>query len=100
MTEPRGFQQTLMVIVGLTIATAGVLFTLDNLDILSARAFIRYWPVALIAIGIAQFRQSDTTAARVRGTIWLVIGSFLFGRALGLWYFRIRDLFPLLLVLF
>ena len=100
MNHARGFKQTLMLIVGITIATAGILFTLDNLDILNARQFVRYWPIALIAIGVAQLRESDTAAARVRGAIWLVVGSFLLGRAFGLWSFRIRDVWPLLLVLF
>ena len=99
MTEPRGFQHTVLLILGLTIATAGVLFTLDNLEILRAREFVRYWPVALIAIGVAQLMQSDVTAARVRGTIWLVVGSILLSSQLGVWHVRIRDYWPLLLVL-
>jgi hypothetical protein len=98
MNQTRGSQQTIMLIVGITIAAAGILFTLDNLDILGARPFVRYWPIALIAIGLVQFMQSETPAARVRGTIWLAFGTFLFGRALGLWYFRPRDIGPLLLI--
>ena len=73
MTQPRGFQHTVLLILGLTIATAGVLFTLDNLEVLRAREFVRYWPVALIAIGVAQLiTPCSRTRRRVRpsGSGW------------------------------
>ena len=32
---------------GLVLASLGILFTLDNLHILEARDFLRYWPVTV-----------------------------------------------------
>ena len=98
MTSHRGFEHTVMLVLGLTIATAGVLFTLDNLHVLRAREFVRYWPLALVAIGIAQLAQAETPATQVRGMIWLVVGAALLGSRLGFWGLRIRDYWPLLLV--
>ncbi len=41
-------------ILGLAVVAAGVLFTLDNLDLVDADDFFLYWPVALILIGVTQ----------------------------------------------
>ena len=49
--EPRsGFRITGQLVLGVAIAILGVLFTLDNLHILRARDFLRFWPLALIAV--------------------------------------------------
>ena len=98
MTTHRGFEHTVMLVLGFTIVTAGVLFTLDNLHVLRAREFVRYWPVALVAIGVAQLAQAETPATRARGTIWLVVGAALLSSRLGFWPFRFRDVGPLVLV--
>ena len=36
---------------GILVIVAGLLFTLDNFGLVSARFLLRLWPVALIAIG-------------------------------------------------
>ena len=34
------------------VIVVGVLFTLDNLEIIDAREYLRYWPAGLVAIGL------------------------------------------------
>jgi hypothetical protein len=86
-------------VLGLTIATAGVLFTLDNLHVLRAREYIQYWPVALVAVGIVQMAQARAAAGVVAGGIWIFAGSVMLGNRLGLLRMNIWDFWPLFLVI-
>src|SRR5262245_43457310 len=42
---------TAQVLFGVFIIIVGVLFTLDNLEVLHAEDYLRYWPAGLLAIG-------------------------------------------------
>jgi hypothetical protein len=97
--EPRsGFRITGQLVLGVSIAVVGVLFTLDNLHILSARDYLQYWPLALIAIGLVHAGQSRTAAGVAGGAIWIVVGSALLGDRLGFVHVNIWNYWPLLLV--
>ena len=100
MTHEQGFQRTTQLVLGLTIAAAGVLFTLDNLQILRAGDTSDTGRLCFVAIGVAQIAQSRTSAGTVRGAIWLSIGGFLLGTRLGLWRFSIWVYWPVALILF
>lgn len=101
MSQPHpNFQRTVQLVLGLTIATAGLLFTLDNLNVLRAVDFMRFWPLAFVAIGVTQIVQGRTPSSAVGGAIWIAIGGHMIGRRLGLWDTRIWDYWPLLLVFF
>ena len=66
--EPRsGFRLTSQLVLGAAIAVVGVLFTLDNLHVLHAREYLRFWPVALIAIGLVHVSQAKTAAGTIGG---------------------------------
>ena len=43
-------------IVGLSIVAAGILFTLDNLGILDARDYLRFWPLVISTDSIGTCR--------------------------------------------
>lgn len=98
--EPRsGSRITGQLVLGVSIAVVGVLFTLDNLHILRARDYLQYWPLALIAIGLVHVGQSRTAAGVVGGVIWIVVGSALLGDRLGFVHANIWNFWPLILVL-
>ena len=99
MRQYRQRQPAVQVVIGAVIATLGVLFTLENLHILRARDFIRYWPIAFVAIGVAQIAQARTSARLWSGSIWIAIGGLLLASRLGLWDVNIWAFWPLLLVL-
>jgi predicted membrane protein len=95
----RGRGPTVQMIFGLMIVALGVIFTLDNLEVIDARDYLRFWPAGLVAIGLLKL----WTASR-DGHGWFG-GLFFVG--LGAWmlieqvvYIRIdvRDLLPLFLV--
>jgi predicted membrane protein len=85
-------------IFGIAIASLGLLFMLDNLDVLRARDFLRYWPVALIVVGIVHIVQARTSAGAVGGIIWLLAGVVLLGSRLDYFDFDLRDYWPVALI--
>jgi predicted membrane protein len=98
--EPRsGVRITGQLVLGVSIAVLGVLFTLDNLHILRAREALRFWPVALIAIGLVHLSQAKTAAGTVGGGVWILVGVVLLGGRLGFFHANIFSLWPLILVL-
>ena len=65
-------------VLGIAIIAAGLLFTLDNLGLVDVDDYIDYWPVALIAIGVAQLvgatRQKLAYAAVfIVGGAWILL---------------------------
>lgn len=96
--EPR-FRVTSQLLAGLFIIGAGVLFTLDNFGILDARAYLRFWPAALIAIGLVKYQQTGG-GGRLGASIFVVAGTWLLLDSLGIVDISIWQLWPLLLVLF
>ena len=86
-------------ILGLAIAVAGVLFTLDNLHILRAREYLEYWPIVLVAIGLVHASQAKSAAGVVGGGIWILVGAVLLGNRLGFIHSNIWNFWPLILVL-
>jgi len=98
--EPRsGFRVTGQLVLGVSIAIVGVLFTLDNLHILRAREYLQFWPVALIAIGLVHVSQARTGAGTVGGGVWILVGLVLLGNRLGFIHANIWTFWPLILVL-
>jgi hypothetical protein len=95
-SAPR-IRLTSQLFAGLLIAALGVLFTLDNLNILRARDVLRYWPAIFLAIGISQLVQARSIATMIGGSIWIVFGSVLLGERLHLISSGLRF-WPLLLV--
>lgn len=98
MTEPRRVWLTPQLIIGLAVAIAGVLFTLDNLGVLRARDFLRFWPVVLLVIGASQLAQARTPARVVSGLILMLLGTIFLGSRLNLVRWDVWDLWPLALV--
>jgi predicted membrane protein len=99
MESQPGIRITGQLVLGVAIAIAGVLFTLDNLHILHARDYLRFWPVVLIAIGLVHVSQAKTAAGTIGGGIWILAGTVLIGNRIGLFDANIWNFWPLILVL-
>jgi hypothetical protein len=81
---------------GLSILAAGTLFWLDRIGTIHAHDYIVWWPVALLAMGLAHLLEGRW----VGGAIWLFIGAYFFLPLVGigrvhLW--QIIGLWPLLI---
>jgi predicted membrane protein len=82
-------------LVGLLFVAAGLLFTLSNFGLIRLRDARQYWPLILVAVGLLRL-----TSRRIfSGLVFLGIGVLLQMRALGVVWFRIEWLFPLVFVL-
>jgi predicted membrane protein len=99
MESPPRIRITGQMVVGLAIAVAGILFTLDNLHVLRAREYLEYWPIVLVAIGLVHMSQAKTAAGSAGGGIWILVGVVLLGDRLGFVHANIWNFWPLILVL-
>jgi hypothetical protein len=98
MEEKSAFRITPQLVLGLLIIGVGVLFTLDNLNVLDAYEFRRWWPALLIAYGAVKVFQPEKRGGRFWGAVLIFLGAGWLGDNLDLFYFRVRDFWPLLLV--
>jgi predicted membrane protein len=90
---------TPQVFIGLIVITLGVLFTLDNLGILDAVVYLRYWPVILVIIGAVKIWNARRDGhGWFGGLIFLGIGSYMLVNRIAYFEIDARMLFPLFLV--
>ena len=80
---------------GAIILAVGVIFLLDSMGYLKARTFLQFWPMILIAIGVAKIARRDS---RLWGACVLLFGIFLQLSELGIGHFTWSQFWPLLLI--
>ena len=95
----RRREPAVQIVIGLIVVALGVLFTLDNLHLVHARDYLRFWPAAFVAVGLAQFAQAQSAGRRLAGLLWIGIGGVMIANRLGWVSLRIWEYWPLLLVL-
>ena len=79
----RGISVSPRLVFGVLLMAAGLLFTLDNFGLLQADDWLRFWPLALIAVGVGRF-NSSTRGGNASGVIWILVGSVLLLDNVGL----------------
>ena len=67
----RRREPAVQIVIGLIVVALGVLFTLDNLHLVHARDYLRFWPAAFVAVGLAQFAQAQSRGRRLAGLLWV-----------------------------
>lgn len=87
---------TTKLILGVFFTILGVLWTADNLAILRADDYLRFWPAVVMLIGL--LKLGDPTR-RVLGVILTVVGASFLAYTAGWLRFTIFDFWPLLLIL-
>src|SRR4051812_46731993 len=92
MRHDRQRQPTAQVVLGLMIALIGVLFTLDNLQIVRVGDFFQFWPTVFIAIGLAQLASSSSSSRVWSGSIWIAVGVLMIVSRLGGLRFNVWSL--------
>jgi predicted membrane protein len=98
--EDKSFRRpTPQLVFGIIIIIVGVAITLDNLNIFYARELFRWWPLALMALGMVQLFESESAGRRMAGAILLGIGSLFLLDRLHVLHFFFRELWPLILVI-
>jgi hypothetical protein len=86
------------IVFGLVVIALGVLFTLDNLGILAAGEILRWWPVLLLAFGVARLTGAGCRRSLVAGVFFTVLGALLTLSATGALHADVWDFWPVLLI--
>lgn len=79
---------------GIFFTLAGLLMTLDNLDLFDAGRVLRYWPVLLVVVGALMFREGNRSLA----VVLMVAGALLVVHNAHWLRFSFAVLWPLLLI--
>ena len=82
-------------IVGIALTAAGLILTADNLDLVVAERYLRWWPIILIVIGALKVA---TPATRIFGVVVTIAGAWILAYNLNVIHFTIFDLWPLILI--
>ena len=83
---------------GLVVITLGVLFTLDNLGLLSAGEILRWWPALLLAYGLIRLTGVSGRQSTVPGVIFTLAGALLLLHEFDFIQIDPWDLWPAVLV--
>lgn len=84
-------------IVGVLVIAMGVLFLLDNLDIVNFHRAIAFWPMVFIVVGLVKL--FDTSRPNfLMGGIFIAIGAVMMANRLGFFYISIHTFWPLVLI--
>jgi len=86
------------IIPALVVIGIGALFLLNNLNILYLHDVWRFWPVILIAAGLAKLVDTPAACDRTNGIILVVVGALILLNTLGFLHLRWRDVWPLILI--
>jgi predicted membrane protein len=92
------FRMSFQLFIGLFIIILGLLFTLENLGILYAHDYLKFWPILLVFYGVSRYIRYETMSQRAWGVFWILIGSFMVFDRMELISFSVWDLWPLILV--
>lgn len=98
MNNEAAFRITPRLIIGFGILALGMLWTLDNLDVLESEPITRWWPLLLVIIGAVQV--VDRRVSKVGPVALILIGTLLLLDRANLIDFDLGDLIPLAIALF
>jgi hypothetical protein len=70
-------------IIGVCLVLMGVVLALDQLGVLQANHLLRFWPAALIIVGLAMLQRGERHSA-LRALVLIVVGGWLLLNTLGL----------------
>ena len=91
---------TPQLVVGIFIMIAGIVLTVDRLNLFELTGVLRLWPAAIIAIGAGMLIQRSDAPGRFWGTVWLGLGGWLLLNSLGIVRVGFGEIFwPVVLVL-
>ena len=80
---------------GAILLAIGLVFLLDRMGYISVHHYLHFWPLIIIAVGLAKIARNDS---RVWGALILLFGVFLQLNELGIGHFTWGEFWPLLLI--
>jgi predicted membrane protein len=92
----RGAQS--QVVLGVLVIAFGLLFLLDNLDIVDFRHALAFWPMVFIVAGIVKLFDTSAQNGQVIGVALIAVGAVMILNRLGFFYVSWNTLWPVLLI--
>jgi predicted membrane protein len=89
---------TSQVLMGVLVIALGLLFLLDNLDIIEVRDALAFWPLIFIFAGVAKLLDTTTPNGYLIGLGGIAVGVTMILHRLGIIYFSWRAAWPLVLI--
>lgn len=89
---------TSQVLMGVLVIAIGLLFLLDNLDIIEVHDALSFWPLVFIFAGVAKLLDTSTPNGYLIGLAGIAIGTVMILNRLGIIYFSWRMAWPLVLI--
>jgi predicted membrane protein len=86
------------VVIGLMVVAFGVLFLLDNLNIIYLRHVIFFWPLAFVASGLVALCSDGPRSGRITGIVLIAIGVAMTLNRLGYYFISWRTFWPLVMI--
>jgi predicted membrane protein len=87
-------------VLGVFVIAVGVVFTLDNVGVIHAEDYLKFWPVALIAVGLLKLSQvGDASSSALGGLVFIIAGVWLLLEETAVIRVSFWDVWPLVLVL-
>ena len=83
---------------GLVLLAVGLVFLLDNLDLVESGTILRFWPLILLVAGLKNLIAAQDRGSAVSGTLLDAVGALLLLNALNLIDVDLRDFWPVILV--
>lgn len=96
----KSFRLSPQFVLGICVIVLGLLFTLDNLDLIDAREYLRFWPAIFILVGLLKLIQPGGTPGRILGFGLVTLGSLMILGRLHLIDFSVWVLWPVFIILF
>lgn len=95
---PRSDWLSGRLVFGLALLTVGTLWLLDNFGVVESGRILEWWPVLLVAFGVAKMFGIGTPPRFVHGAFFAGFGLLLLVDELGFDRFDVWDLWPLALI--
>jgi predicted membrane protein len=86
------------VVIGLLVVAFGVLFLLDNLNIIYLRHVIFFWPLAFVASGLVALCSDGPRSGRITGIVLIAIGLAMTLDRLGYNFISWRTFWPIVMI--
>jgi predicted membrane protein len=98
-TSPHGGNRaSTQVVLGLLVVGMGVLFLLDNLNIIYLHHVLSFWPLAFIAAGLIALSGDGPRSGRVTGVVLIGVGIAMTLNRLGYVFISWRTFWPLVMI--
>ena len=84
--------------IGVMFLLCGVLWTLDNLNIVESEPILDWWPLALVIFGLFHFAGAFGPRRGLAGTVWTTLGVLMVAHNFGYFPLSLFELWPVVLI--